>query len=236
MPLTWNLKQWLRTNRGLKNAKEIRVIIYHRTRHNISLKTVQNFLKNKPKTLHAKTLQAICDAFRCKLNDFCRVTPSSSPPTHLVNDLHLQPLLEPCTIASHETLFSFIARLQLAAIQEAASISDNYAQAAHRLGYTRTSLHDLRTRLNNTTTLNQNARGKRTSSRSSKAIPLPTAIFTIRKNEDLQAFISRIQLAAIIQTRKIEGNHTRAALRLGYTRSSLHQLFSRLQGSRQRLI
>jgi hypothetical protein len=50
---------------------------------------------------------------------------------------------------------------------------------------------------------------------------MPGAIFTIRENENLHSFKHRIQLAAIIETTKLEGNHTRAALRLGCPRLSL---------------
>ena len=133
MPLTWNLKEWLKTNRGLTNANEIRDIIHHRTRHSISLRTVQGYLNKKPKALNIKYIQAICDAFRCKLSDFCTAQPSSTPSANLRNDLQPQRLLQPCAIARHETLFSFIARIQLATIEEALSLSNTYDQAARRL-------------------------------------------------------------------------------------------------------
>ena len=229
MASTWILKQWLKTNRRLKDAKEIRDIIYQRTQKDISLRTIQSLLNNKPTAVHLNTLQAICNAFRCKLDDFCTIKPSSRLSLILVSSLKLQPLLQPCAIASHETLYSFVARVQLIAIEEALSISDTYAQAARRLGYTRTSLHQLHARLKKTTALNYNSRGKRTRTISCRSIELPPSIFTIRKHEHLQSFIRRIQLAAIIQTSILEGNHTRAAVRLGYRRPSLVHLISKLQ-------
>ena len=229
MASTWILKQWLKTNRGLKDAKEIRDIIRQRTHTDISLRTIQSLLTNKPKSLHVNTLQAICNAFRCKLDDFCTIKPSSRLSLILASDLKLQTLLQPCAIASHETLCSFIARVQWAAVEEALSISDTYAQAAHRLGYARTSLHQLHARLKKTKALNYNSRRKHTRTQSRQPIALPPAIFTIRKHEHLQSFIRRIQLAAIIQTSILEGNHTRAAVRLGYHRPSLVHLISKLQ-------
>jgi hypothetical protein len=144
-------------------------------------------------------------------------------------DLQLHARLQPCAIASHETLYSFVARVKLAAIEEAISITHTYGQAARRLDYRRTSLHALHARLKRTTTLNHNASGKRTRSILSQAVPLPRAVFTLQKNEPLESFIRRIQLAAIIQTTRLEGNHTRAALRLGYRRSSLVNLNSKLK-------
>lgn len=234
MASTWILKQWLNTHRGLKDAKEIRDIIYRRTRQRLSLKTVQHLLNKKPKTLNIKTIEAICDAFRCRLGDFCTAQPSSTPPVNLALDLKPQRLLQPCAIAGHETLYSFIARVQLAAIEEAVSISNTYEQAARRLGYQRTSLHTLHSRLKATTTLKLNVRRNLTQKHLNQAVPLPRALLTIRRNEHLQSFVRRVQFAAIIETTRLEGNHTRAALRLGYRRSSLVHLISKLKARRRK--
>lgn len=99
MPLTWTLKEWLTTNGDLQlptnnaytNAKAIQNIIHTRTGYKLSLRAVHNLLERQPKTLDSRTLQLICDAFRCQLDDFCAVTPSSSSPVNLANELHLQP-------------------------------------------------------------------------------------------------------------------------------------------------
>lgn len=144
-------------------------------------------------------------------------------------DLQIQARLQPCAVASHETLNSFVARVKLAAIEEALSNTDTYEKAAQRLDYRRTSLHTLHARLKSTTTLNNNAAGKRTRTILSQAVPLRRTLFTIQRNETLESFIRRIQLAAIIQTTRLEGNHTRAAVRLGYHRSSLVTLISKLK-------
>jgi hypothetical protein len=55
---------------------------------------------------------------------------------------------------------------------------------------------------------------------------MPATTFTIRENEDFMALKRRIQLAAMLETIKLEGNHTRAALRLRYRRTSLVALLS----------
>lgn len=145
--------------------------------------------------------------------------------------LQLQARLQPCAIASHETLYSFVARVKLAAIEEALSSTHTYGKAARRLDYRRTSLNHLHTRLKRKTTLNHNVGGKRTRRILSQPVLLPRAVFTIQKDEHLESFIRRIQLAAIIQTTRLEGNHTQAALRLGYRRSSLVHLISKLKGA-----
>ena len=381
MPVTWTLKQWLRSQHGLTNAKHVRDIIQGRAGQEISLRSIKNLLKNKPKTLDIRTLQAICDVFRCQLKHFCAVKPSPIPPLkrtpihiqHLIQpcglapnetlrsfiariqmagirqallisgnnfcyacrllgsergyllplyqrrtktphglnpapkqsrakavllpaamftirpdedfqsftrriqvaaiirtikmegnhsraalrlgynrtafvilrsrllnddlqlqsiqnrDLQLQARLQPCAIASHETLNSFVARVKLAAVEETVSKTDTYGQAAQRLDYRRTSLHTLHARLKRTTTLNNNASGKRTRTILSQVVPLRRTLFTIQRNECLESFIRRIQLAAITQTTRLEGNHTRAALRLGYRRTSLVTLISKLK-------
>ena len=240
MPLTWTLKQWLQTNRGLtfttdrapKNAKALQEIIRHRTGNKIAVRTLHNLLENQPKTFGYRHLQVICDAFQCRLNDFCDLTPSSADLTPSSADLtsssaenrrtvNTQHQLQPCAIAGNESLRSFIIRVQLAAINEAVLMTDNLRHAARLLGSTRGTLLSIRRR-------NQHPTNNRTPT-TDNAIPMPAAIFTIREKENLHSFKHRIQLAAILETTKLEGNHTRAALRLGYSRSSLVTLRYRLE-------
>lgn len=226
MPLTWTLKQWLQTNRGLnfttncapKNAKTLQEIIRHRTGNKIAVRTLHNLLENQPKTFGYRHLQVICDAFHCQLKDFCDLTPSSAENCRNVNTQHQ---LQPCAIAGNESLRSFIFRVQLAALNEAVLMTDNFSDAARLLGSTRGTLLSIRRR-------NQHAANNHTPT-TDNAIPMPAAIFTIRENENLHSFKHRIQLASIIETTKLEGNHTRAALRLGYPRSSLVTLRYRLE-------
>ena len=80
MPLTWKLKQWLRTKRSLKNANDIRDLIEHRTGYKVSLRRITSLLNGQPKTLDIELFQAICNAFQCELINFCDVTPSSGIP------------------------------------------------------------------------------------------------------------------------------------------------------------
>lgn len=235
MPAAWNLKQWLATNCGLllttnrlQTAQEISDIVHRRTGYRIKTGTVRNLLERQPKTFDSRILQAICDAFRCKLDDFFTITPSPDPPTNLLNRLYLQPRIKPCAIAGNESLRSFIARVQLAAIEEAVSISHTYTQAACRLGYARTSLHQLHARAKNITIINPPAPELHTFGRT---IPLPARIFTINANEHLHAFIRRVQLAVIYQTTQLEGNKKRAAARLGYGRSSFIEMIRQLRSS-----
>ncbi len=226
MPLTWTLKQWLETNRGLNfaknrpliNAKKLQEIIKHRTSKHIALRVLNNLLERQPQTLDYRTLQVICDAFQCQLQHFCALTPSSPEQRRHVN---IQHRLQPCAIAGNESLRSFIIRVQLAAITEAVSMTDDFSQAARLIRSNRGTLLTIRRR-------NQHADTNHPQS-TYNTIPMPAAIFTIRENENFESFKRRIQLAAIIETVKLEGNHTRAALRLGYERTSLVTLRYRLE-------
>lgn len=62
----------------------------------------------------------------------------------------------------------------------------------------------------------------------SESLLLPAAARIINPGEDLYAFIARIQLLAIDSTVIATGNDTKAAYRLGYCRSSLVDLRSKL--------
>lgn len=219
MPLTWTLKQWLQTNRGvafssdrpLRHLKELQETIRRRTGNKIPLSKLHNLLEKPPKTLDCRIVQIICDAFQCQLKHFCAVHPATRP-VEKRRDVSIHHLLQPCAIAGNESLHSFITRVQLAAITQAVSMTDNFSQAARLLGANRDSLLSIRRR-------NQHAGYKAPST--NKPIPLPSRIFTIRKHEDFDSFKRRIKVAAITETINLEGNHTRAALRLGYNRTSI---------------
>ena len=235
MPLTWTLKQWLQTNRGLHfttnrpltDLKELREIIKQRTGNKIPLITLHKLLETQPKTLDYRILQIICDAFQCELKYFCAITPSP-PAAEKRRHVNIQRLLQPCAIASNESLRSFITRVRLTAISEALRMTNNFSQAARLLGSNRMTLHTIRRRNKHvapTTPLSTD-----------NAIPLPPTILIIRQDEDFESFTRRIQLAAMLETIRLEGNnHTRAALRLGYTRSAFVTLRYRLETTLQTL-
>jgi DNA-binding protein Fis len=235
MPLTWTLKQWLQTNRGLHfrtdrpltDLKEFQEIIKQRTGNKISLLTLHKLLETQPKTLDYRILQLICDAYQCELKHFCAIT-ASPPAPQKRRDVSIQHLLQPCAIAANESLRSFITRVRLAAISEAVIMTNNnFSQAARLLGSNRGTLGTIRRR-------NKHA-AQTTPLSTDNAIPLPAAILTIKGNENFESFTRRIQLAAILETIKLEGNHTRAALRLGYTRCALVTLRYRLETTVQSL-
>ena|SRR5215213_10166575 len=224
MPLTWTLKQWLQTNRAvafssdrpLRHLKEMQETIRRGTGNKIPLSKLHNLLEKPPKTLDCRIVQIICDAFQFELKDFCTITPAEK--RTLINFQHL---LQPCAIAGNESLHSFIIRVQLAAISQALSMTGNMSKAARLLGSNRVTLHSIRER--------SHQASKDEALSIHNAIPLPANTFTIRENEDFMSLKRRIQLAAMLETIKLEGNHSRAALRLRYRRTSLVALRHRLE-------
>jgi hypothetical protein len=68
----------------------------------------------------------------------------------------------------------------------------------------------------------------------SGSVVLPAAARIINPGEDLYAFVARIQLLAINSTITATGNYPNAASRLGYGRTALISLRTKLQKGRYR--
>jgi hypothetical protein len=227
MPLNWTLKEWLRTHYGLTDPKDIRDSIQNQTRYKIPLRSIRSLLKKRPKTLDTKILLAICDVFRCHLSNFCAVKPAPKPPISRTN-VNIQHLLQPCAIGANETLNAFLVRVQMVAISEALLMTDNnFSHACQLLGASRGQLHSFYRREVMKSPPEKKRPMKTRPRKLVKAIPLPTAIFIVGKHEDFQSFKHRITLAATIRTIKLEGNHTRAALRLGCHRTTILRMLKR---------
>jgi DNA-binding Xre family transcriptional regulator len=222
MPINWNLKNWLKSERGIKGPAEARRCILNATGFDISVKALTELFNKKPEILPVQTLQALCDTFTCRLSAFCSIDPNE---TRSSEPRGLELPLPAFSIESTETLRAFIARVQLAAIDQTAIIEGTMANAAQRLHYSRTSLTTLRTRLESSKHENNQAVNLPPESRS---IPLPPDLFVIKKAEGLQAFITRLQLEIITKTINLEGNKTRAAARLGYSRAPFLTLIKKL--------
>ena len=81
MELRWTLRELLK-ERGMTRVSQISKIILERTGYILSIQAVCDLLNGRPKMLKVKTLQAICDAFYCKLSDFCEVMPLAASKAH----------------------------------------------------------------------------------------------------------------------------------------------------------
>ncbi len=75
MPVNWNLKDWLRDARNVSSASEAKRIVWERTGYVLSTQAVCDLMQRGPKMIRLETVQAFCDAFYCRLSDFCEVRP-----------------------------------------------------------------------------------------------------------------------------------------------------------------
>src|SRR5947209_18653353 len=75
MPVQWNLKQWLAVNRQIYRPSELQSLLEQKTGVQLSLQAISSLLNNVPNALRLSTVQALCNALDCTLNDFCQVLP-----------------------------------------------------------------------------------------------------------------------------------------------------------------
>lgn len=75
--MTWRLREFL-AERGYKRATHIQRIIAERTGQHLCIQAVCDLLNKEPKMLRIETMQLLCDAFYCKLSDFCDVVPQAT--------------------------------------------------------------------------------------------------------------------------------------------------------------
>lgn len=74
MAISWHLKT-LASKKGIFRAKDLQRRIAERTGVLVSLQNVCNLLNAKPQSVKLRTIEIICTALDCKMNDFCEITP-----------------------------------------------------------------------------------------------------------------------------------------------------------------
>src|SRR5882762_10542273 len=77
MGMKWRLREFLR-ERGMVRASQIRRTIEERTGYVRTEQAVCDLLNRPPLMLRVETMNAICEAFYCKLSDFCELIPDSA--------------------------------------------------------------------------------------------------------------------------------------------------------------
>ncbi len=77
MPIVWNLKKWLAMERDIYRPSELQALLIEKAGVQLSLQAVSALLNGKPNALRLQTIQALCNALNCELQDFCRVLPDS---------------------------------------------------------------------------------------------------------------------------------------------------------------
>ena len=72
MAVHWRLKTYL-ANQGIFSATELQKKIVDKTGVLISIQNLCNYLNHKPKLLRLQTVELICSALECELQNFCEV-------------------------------------------------------------------------------------------------------------------------------------------------------------------
>src|SRR5579883_1462994 len=75
MPVRWNLKQWLASNRQIYRPADLQALLEEKGGVQLSWQAVSALLNNEPGALRLSTIQALCNALNCNLSDFCDVLP-----------------------------------------------------------------------------------------------------------------------------------------------------------------
>ncbi len=83
MGIQWTLKSFLAQKKGIYRVIQLRKLIAEETGILISFSNLSTYVEDKPKNLPLPTLEIICSALKCKLSDFCEVTPKSIRPSEL---------------------------------------------------------------------------------------------------------------------------------------------------------
>ena len=76
MAASWRLKNYLAQKHNIYSATSLQKIIVKKTGTIISIQNLCNYLNSMPKLLRVETMEVVCTALNCNLNDFCEITPS----------------------------------------------------------------------------------------------------------------------------------------------------------------
>lgn len=82
MAVHWRLKTYLATKHEIYRISTFQKLIVKKTGVVISFQNLSQYMK-APKTLRLTTIEILCSALECKLNDFCTVGPGAMKPEKL---------------------------------------------------------------------------------------------------------------------------------------------------------
>ena len=78
MAIHWHLKTYLARKHGIFRPTDLQALVVERTNVLISLANICKFLNKKPVGVKLQTMELICTALNCNLNDFCEIKPSTN--------------------------------------------------------------------------------------------------------------------------------------------------------------
>lgn len=83
MAIHWQLKTFLARKHAIFKAVDLQKKIIAETGIQISLQNICNLLSKKPSQIRLKTMEVLCTALDCKLDDFCEVKPGKIHSPHV---------------------------------------------------------------------------------------------------------------------------------------------------------
>jgi DNA-binding Xre family transcriptional regulator len=76
MTISWNFKKVLNKKHSITSATELKKLISEKTGVTISLQNICNYLNETPAMIRLETIEIICTATDCTLQDFLEISPS----------------------------------------------------------------------------------------------------------------------------------------------------------------
>ncbi len=80
MTVQWTLREMLATQHGVFASSQLQMLIREKMRRDISLKELEELIEGPPDILDLDMMLVLCNALKCALSDFCRVTPDKKKP------------------------------------------------------------------------------------------------------------------------------------------------------------
>ncbi len=76
MAIKWNLKKYIKNEHSIDSARDLKILIKHKTGVCISLQNICNYLTKRPVMVRLETMEVLCTALECNLSNFLEVSPS----------------------------------------------------------------------------------------------------------------------------------------------------------------
>ena len=78
MAINWHLKTYLARKHGIYRPTDLQALVVKKTNVLISLPSISKIINNKPAAIKLRTMELICTALGCDLNEFCQIRPSTN--------------------------------------------------------------------------------------------------------------------------------------------------------------
>jgi DNA-binding Xre family transcriptional regulator len=79
MSIKWNLKKYVEKKHSIYSATEFKKMIQKKTGVSISLQNICNYLNKNPAMIRLETMEIICTALDCNLQEILKITPIIKP-------------------------------------------------------------------------------------------------------------------------------------------------------------